>query len=184
MCLEEPNCNFFSHATLARSDYPACAVCGACDLTIDSVGQRFTSWLRGEQMLRLHPTRSASETTLAPLLQGTYSKQLYGAEGRVPLRSLRFVWLSLLQESSLLSLTSVGVCKANARPPARPFFWGIDTIANPLDASMRQWFEPFKIDVLAWCWHKVVSALHRVHARYSLHQHAPAQLTCGLCPSP
>lgn len=134
VCLNEPNCNFFSHAALARSDYPSCAVCGACDIMADSVGQRFTSWLRGEQWLRLQPTVSASEAILMPL-QGSYSTQLYGAEGRVPLRSLRFVWLSLLEKASLHSLTGVGVCKANARPPSRPFFWGIDTIANPVDAS-------------------------------------------------
>lgn len=29
---------------------------------------------------------------------------------------------------------SSGVCKANARPPHRPFFWGIDTTANPASA--------------------------------------------------
>jgi len=68
------------------------------------------------------------------MLQGSYSKQLYGEEGRVPLEALRVVWLSLLNRTARDALAHIGLCKANARPPRHPFFWGIDTIANPIDA--------------------------------------------------
>ena len=95
---------------------------------------RFTSWLRGESTLRLEARDSVGPSLLEALLQGEYSTALYGAEGRVAVSSLRLVWLSLLSETALQRIASVAPCKANARPPFRPFFWGIDTIANPVDA--------------------------------------------------
>ena len=71
---------------------------------------------------------------LAPILQGEYSRALYGAEGRVPLQDLRIIWLNLLPRSSQRLLAKVGACKWEGKPPVQPFYFLQDMIANPIEA--------------------------------------------------
>ena len=117
MCISEPNCNFISHAQHARSDHTSCALCGACDLSADDrVALRFTSWLRGPSpVMRLESRPAVSDAILQSLLQGEYSKALYGAEDRVEISSLRLIWLSLLDRVALERVASVGICKVASR---------------------------------------------------------------------
>ena len=49
-------------------------------------------------------------------LQGNYSVALYGAPDRVPLESLKIVWLQLLSERALRSIAGQGgICLLHAK---------------------------------------------------------------------
>ena len=88
---------FFSLTTALRRRavrVPACVAAVAADDT----------------MLAL-PDTGALPLFIAEHLQQEYSVLLYGAPGRVPhARSLRVVWLELLNNQSAAAMTSVGLC--------------------------------------------------------------------------
>ena len=51
-------------------------------------------------------------------LQGNYSERLYGAPGRVDLRTLKLVWLPLLSQRGLAAIANVGgICLLHAKYP-------------------------------------------------------------------
>ena len=155
-CAGQSRCRFFSHSVRERR----CILCAACDLR-DSVDdlrcntrhedrrkyiachepRSFTAWARvaaGAAAPRYERVHGVARRTLAPLLQGAYSVRLYGAAHRVPLGTLRLVWLSLLADTSpeaLAAVKAMGVCRYEPRPPRQPFYSHIDRDAgNPLDA--------------------------------------------------
>ena len=70
------------------------------------------------------PARASSYQTnsehvtalLRPYLQGNYSVALYGAPNRVPLGSLKLVWLQLLSERALRTIAAAGgICLLHAK---------------------------------------------------------------------
>ena len=154
-CLDAYRCTFFSHSVAKKH----CIFCSACNLNQKGDGQAFTSWGRIHHALprtgspfswaialaaassantaatvRYRETRVTTEDWLGPILQGSYSRQLYGAEGRVPLQELRLIWLDLLPRQSLELLSQVGMCKWEAKPPLQPFYFLQDMQSNPVDA--------------------------------------------------
>ena len=153
-CLDAYRCTFFSHSATEKH----CIFCSACDLNRKGAGRAFTSWGRIHQGLprtpvpfgsswgnvtfsatttgtvRYKETRVTTEDWLGPILQGSYSRTLYGAEGRVPLQELRLIWLDLLPRRSLELLSQVGMCKWEAKPPLQPFYFVQDMQSNPVDA--------------------------------------------------
>ena len=106
-------------------------------------GRNFSSWSkkRGDGVsIRFQRTLPVTRAVLEPLLHGAYSTELYGGRGRVPLRSLRVVWLSLLSRQALHAIsTSAGVCKWESKPPLHPFYSVHDMHVNPLNAM---WIHP------------------------------------------
>jgi hypothetical protein len=53
---------------------------------------------------------------IGPHVQGNYSVALYGAEGRVPLKTLKIVWLPLLSTQGLRAIqTAGGICLLHAK---------------------------------------------------------------------
>ena len=69
---------------------------------------------------------------LTELLQHEYSVELYGMQHRMPVADLRIVWTQLLPSRAIALLESAGgACSTDAQPPARPFYWAHDIIANP-----------------------------------------------------
>jgi len=119
-CQSVPRCAYISW----RAD-GVCALCATCSLRPHS--GHFSSWARD-------PLPSPVDE-LAPLLQGGYSMELYGAPGRVDGASLRLVWLQMLPpDASQLIASKGGVCKYDAGHPWRPFLIGLDLNANPIGA--------------------------------------------------
>lgn len=129
-CAASERCTHFSHSAASQT----CRFCAACELHGSMNGSQFTSWskLQGNTF---EPTpRNATTAALAPLLQSAYSEELYGAAGRVPMQSLRVVWLSLLPKSALEHIATVGCCRWESKPPLYPFYSTQDMLANPMDA--------------------------------------------------
>jgi hypothetical protein len=110
-CAASERCTHFSHSEREG----VCRYCSACELDSGSLGSGFTSWTKAAA---LEPTpHNASLAALAPLLQGAYSERLYGGANRVPLASLRLVWLAMLPETSLARIAQIGLCKWEPKPP-------------------------------------------------------------------
>ena len=75
---------------------------------------------------------------LGPLVQDEYSTQLYGAPGRVDMKTLRLLWLALLPASAQRIISAFGICRHEAKPPLQPLLTVIDLNANPRDAVLVQ----------------------------------------------
>ena len=67
-------------------------------------------------------------------LQGEYSMQLYGADGRVPLDTLKVVWMSVLSDDALRTIASGGgVCIHSANHVVPPFYIAHHHSSDPID---------------------------------------------------
>ena len=161
-CLDAYRCTFFSHST-TKNHCIFCTACDLNRMGQAPQGtewaRAYTSWGRIHHALprtgspfswavalaatfsadaaatiRYTETRVTTEEWLGPILQGSYSRTLYGAEGRVPLQELRLIWLDLLPRKSLELLSQVGMCKWEAKPPLQPFYFLQDMQSNPVDS--------------------------------------------------
>ena len=119
-CSNESRCMFFSWSRR----WKACVLCATCELsssvvaTSRAISSQFESWSR----LELKEFRPLPVTPRRPLLdddalQHDYSVKLYGSADRVPTRSLRLVWLSLLPASALDALHRTAICQWNSMLP-------------------------------------------------------------------
>jgi hypothetical protein len=136
-CSASPRCRHLSHSATEQR----CVFCSSCELSTVRHGAVFTSWTkRAGGFGRFERSELVTSKLLLPLLQNAYSEELYGAAGRIPLESLRLVWLSLLQPSALAAIASAaGICKWESKPPANPFYSVVDMIVNPPNAM---WIRP------------------------------------------
>lgn len=67
-------------------------------------------------------------------LQGEYSMQLYGADGRVPLDTLKVVWMSALSDDALRTIASGGgVCIHSANHVVPPLYIAHHHSSDPID---------------------------------------------------
>jgi len=135
-CRRNSACRFFSHTPFVRKGRQ-CLLCASCTLDSSKSAHGFTSYAAVNP--RLFDTVVDPATVIAELsrqLQGRYSEELYGAQGRVPAQNLRIVWTRLLPRDALAWLAQVGVCSLSTIPPFLPFYAAVDAIGggNPLDA--------------------------------------------------
>jgi hypothetical protein len=110
-----------------------CVFCSACELRQEP---GWASWSRLPVGQQFQPTSSIIGPLLEPIVQANYSKELYGARGRVPVKQLRLVWLELLPRRALQLIARSGVCKWESKPPFHPFYVINDMKLNPL---MSMW---------------------------------------------
>ena len=135
-CQANPACHFFSYSHVWR----VCSLCYYCSLRHCKQGpgtcfdEQFVSYSR--LPAEHYHSHAASRATLllSEALQDNYSMAVYGAAGRVPVADLRLLWADLLPPRALAIVMRVGVCKADSRPPSRPFYWGQDVISNPANS--------------------------------------------------
>ena len=139
LCTANRRCAFFSY--MGRGAPRICTLSSSCELSQEPPkrGHAGTSaWARGAiDFVRVKPLRLLAEL-LAPLdLNGSYSRQLYGARNRMPpIERLRIIWSQLLPDWAVTALSKAApVCRHMARTPWRPFYSMQDLIfANPQDA--------------------------------------------------
>ena len=132
ICRTTLSCTFFSYSREAR----VCAFCSACELrppgdewrTASRAATRVSSWAR----LAAHDFArvAVGHNWIESFVQGNYSRLIYGAEGRVPLESLRVMWMDLLDRAGQRAVADFGVCKMQPAFPEQPLFMNIDRDTN------------------------------------------------------
>jgi hypothetical protein len=138
-CARTADCTFVSFSSGPPTH---CQLCASCELLPSFDGRIYSSFVRVAAPSTIRHFKRVDPTAFpAAALQGAYSRALYGAPDRVPLQSLRLVWLDLLPPAALGFATAVGVCQHASMPPLRPFMIIRDSVGriNPRDAL---WVRP------------------------------------------
>lgn len=101
---------------------------------------------------------------LANILQGEYSRQLYGAPGRMP-ADLRIIWLRGLDDATLVALPLACACVPLL--PWQPFYYPMTEDHNPADALwVARGYEEFPA-VADHAWAEVTHCVDRCTCRRS-----------------